>query len=54
MIPYAGKDDREEPLETLDATILRLWRAGLDTDRIARKLVISEWLAANVLARGRP
>jgi hypothetical protein len=50
-IPYAGKDDGEIDLETLDETVLRLWRAGLDTDRISRKLVISEWLAANILAR---
>jgi hypothetical protein len=53
LVPYAGKDHGEIDLETLDETVLRLWRARLDTDRIARKLVISEWLAANILAVAR-
>lgn len=52
-IPYAGKDAREEPLDSLETTVLRLWRSGLDTDRISRKLVIRESIVANHLALAR-
>lgn len=53
LIPYAGKE-RQAPRSGLyygrDSAIEQLWRAGLDTVDIGKRLVLSQAAVANALA----
>lgn len=57
LIPYAGKDPREQPIVweagRLRRKALHLFREGLRTDQIARDLRVAEFEVANALAAAR-
>lgn len=53
LVPFAGKEEREEPLKVSPLFVLCMFRRGMDTMDIAKRFRLTEAEAYSMLASAR-